>query len=472
MQQRGTASPGDPAAGAMRRLLGSGRWDTVARAAQLSAGLLVLPVVTRVLGPADYGTVAAALIAVQVLTYLAAAGIPAAVTRIYFEGEAGPERARGLILVAAVTALAVVAVADLTGNGWSRIFSDVPYRGTLRAATWASLPFAFLMAPQFYLRAAQRTVAFAALALASSAGAQLLGLFAITVLDGGPTGYVAGLAAGYTVAAAWGVALTRPWQARPSLLAAALRYGLPTVPHGLALFILSAGDRVVIERVDGIAEVGRYQVAYIVGALGLSFAGALYNAWTPLILGESEARRRAVLAATTRHLLGIGAIVTAGLAIGGPVALRIAAPGSFDPGTLTAVTAVVALSLLPYLWYLAAALVVFQEKRTGVLAWATPLVAALNVALNVWLVPVFGLTGAAATTAASYAVLAVLVLAAARRMTPVAWHPAPGPAIVAAAGVLAGALVPADGWWLVVRAVLGAGLAGALVVVVRDRFRG
>jgi O-antigen/teichoic acid export membrane protein len=190
-----------------------------------------------------------------------------------------------------------------------------------------------------------------------------------------------------------------------------------------------------------------------------------------MIFAESDERRPGVLAATTRDLLWIGAIVTAGLAIGGPVALRIAAPASYDPATLTGVTALVALSLIPYLWYLAAALVVFQEKRTGVLALATPLVAALNVGLNLWLVPVFGLAGAAATTVASYAVLAAIVQGAARRMVAVRWHPSPGPALGAMVAVAAGALLPADGAWLAVRAAAGIGIAGLLAATVRDRLR-
>ena len=58
------------------------------------------------------------------------------------------------------------------------------------------------------------------------------------------------------------------------LLGASLRLGVATVPHALAIYVVSAGDRILVERELGLSSVARYQVAYLVGALGLTVAGA------------------------------------------------------------------------------------------------------------------------------------------------------------------------------------------------------
>ena len=56
------------------------------------------------------------------------------------------------------------------------------------------------------------------------------------------------------------------------------------------MFALSAGDRVVIERFEGIEQVGRYQVAYLIGSLGILLLNALNSAWSPIIYGAGDDR--------------------------------------------------------------------------------------------------------------------------------------------------------------------------------------
>jgi len=154
--------------------------------------------------------------------------------------------------------------------------------------------------------------------------------------------------------------------------------------------------------------------------------------------------------------------------------LQLAAPPSYDPATLTDVTVLVAASLLPYVLYLSHVHIVFFHRRTGVLALATPVAAAVNVALNVVLIPRWGLGGAALASLLGYGLLAALVAVVARRIQVVPWDlrrwllaGVVGVVVVAAALAL-----PASGAVAVtIRAGATVAAAAALLVVARRLLR-
>ena len=117
-----------------------------------------------------------------------------------------------------------------------------------------------------------------------------------------------------------------------------LAIALPTVPHSVALYVMSAGDRVVVERLEGIAAVGRYHVAYVVGSVDPA------RRWQSTTHGRhlcSAPVQRAVdvLPATTTAVARVGAIASVGLALVAPLALTVAAPDNYALGGLSEVSA-------------------------------------------------------------------------------------------------------------------------------------
>src|SRR5262249_16034499 len=75
----------EPDAPPGRRLLGKGSIYTLGTALQLSAAALAIPVITRLLGSAEFGVVALAMAIQLMLTGLATLGLPAAVLRLFFD---------------------------------------------------------------------------------------------------------------------------------------------------------------------------------------------------------------------------------------------------------------------------------------------------------------------------------------------------------------------------------------------------
>lgn len=456
----------------VRALFARGSIYTAATVLQLSGALLLLPAITRVLSPREYGVVAVAVIVQQLLGFLAGLGLSGVITRDYFREERGPEVARRLVSTTLLPAVVVVLIADLTGPEWSEVFSGVGYGTALQIAVYSALPLAVVISSQGFLRAADRAAAFVAISVLAGIGGQAIGLLLVVILDAGPVAYVAGLAGSVAVAAAAGLVLSGAIRfALPSreALREAFAIGVPTVPHNLAGYLLAFGNRIVIERVSGLGAVGRFQVAYGLGSVVIVLLVAVNNAWAPLVFGAREERRWPTLADTAGALSLVTGLAVGALALGAPLALVIAAPSSYDPAELAPACALIALAAVPFVAYLAGAHIVFWRGRTGVFAWATPVAAAVNLALVAVLVEPLGLEGAGLATIAGYTVLALLVRWRAHGMADVPWrHDRTAIGVLSgSAMVAAGVILPTGGAWLAVRGVAAAAVAVALVQLIR-----
>jgi O-antigen/teichoic acid export membrane protein len=402
---------------ALRRLFGRGSVYTLALAIQMLAALLVVPLLTRFLTPSSFGRVAAGIVIYTVLSIIGAAGLPEAAARTFFAGSDGPRDARRLILAMTCVALLLSLVADLSGPLWAPLFG-LRYGGVLRLAVWGGAAGAVMLGTQSLLRAAEQVWAFVGVASTAAVGGQVIGLTLAALLRSA-TAYMAGIATGAGLAALAGLTVTRSLRAGIvgfDELRKGLALGLPIVPHSLAVSMLASADRVVIAATLGLAAAGRYQVAYAVGSVGVALVIALNQAWQPLLLGAPEANRWEILADTSRVIHLVAACVASLLALSAPLALVVASPASYGRTALVPVAAIVAFSALPYATSGTYFQVVFLSGRTRVMALAAPLAAGVNIALNLALLPVIGLVGAAVATVVAYAVLPCAVALRARRM--------------------------------------------------------
>ncbi|MBD0290896.1 MAG: polysaccharide biosynthesis C-terminal domain-containing protein [Thermoleophilia bacterium] len=458
----------------VRALLARGTLYTLATALQVSTAVLVLPAVTRLLPATEYGVVAVAVVVQLVLGLAGSAGLPETLPSTYFRTADGPDRARTLVAVAFATSFLVVLLAEATGALWSASLLDLPYETPVRIAVWSAVPFAVLITAQAVLRAGDRAGAFFATAVIGTAGAQALGLVFLVAFGASPAAFLAGMTLGISLGAVAAVAtsgLSLRGFASPRFLRSSLAFSLPAVAHGLALYLVWAGARAVLNHLEGPAAVGRFHVAYLVGGLAVVIVSAIYRAWSPIVFGAPDERRWAALADTTEVVYRVAAAVAVAIAIAAPIALVVLAP-NYDPLGLVTVSSVVTLSAVPFVTYCASLNVILWHGRTLTLAWTTPLVAAANVGLNLGLIPLLGFSGAAVATVLAYTLQALLVTWAARRLVRVPWRLRPAIEAAAATGaaVALSALLPAGGEWLAIRFLLAlAPLAWLASLVVRLR---
>ncbi len=460
---------------AARALLGRGSVFAVGQAIQLGAAVMVVPLVTRLLDPGEYGELVTALAVLRVVAVVATFGLPAAITLEHFSGPIGHGRST---LLVALTTVGAAAVCSL-GLAALQLRSNVTGQATSHAVQLALVSaalFAGVMACQALLQAQLRVVGFVALSITGTLGGQVLGLLLAHLVEPSASMYLLGLSVGYAAALAAGLLLTMAghlprWDWRA--VGPALRVGLPTVPHSVALFALSVGDRIVIDRALGAEQVARYDLAYQIGALVIIALAAYNQAWAPIIYGADPAQRWSVLAHTSRLVNRLAALGCIGIALVAPLLLAVVAPSTYDLQDLLPVTTFTALSALPFVAYLSNVHILFQSRATRTLAWASPLSAVLGVAACVLLVDRWGLAGAAAATLVGYLILATLTRTASGSLADVPWDRRDLALIWSStvAAVAALGLLPADARWNVVRLVAGLVVLGVAIRLARAATR-
>jgi O-antigen/teichoic acid export membrane protein len=247
------------------------------------------------------------------------------------------------------------------------------------------------------------------------------------------------------------------------------------VPQQLSGFILFAGDRIVVRHDLGSAATGRYSVAYNVGSLGIILLVFVNQAWMPRIYAVADRVARSRLLASSRNVMNLLLIpVVCGLGAGAPVVLRVWAPRSFDPTGLTWIVAIVAIYTFPYGQFLSNLRALMSEGKTGRAAVTTLVAAAVNVGLNIVMVPFLGITGSAIATVLSYTLLARLT-----RPPVSSGLQVPGVSLLlgtiigcAAAFTLSMAALPTSNVWLAIRLAVCVVAALAFILLMRRAVSG
>ncbi len=231
------------------------------------------------------------------------------------------------------------------------------------------------------------------------------------------------------------------------LLGRMLRFGLPTMPAELSLYSLQFIDRVILIRYVGAAELGLYALAFKFSQAIQVVVRGFQLAWPPLaysITDDEEARR--AYAAVLTAFTALCAFIVVGMWLEARWIVRLlAAPEFFDSYE---VVGPLALGAALYGIYLALVVILGRTGRTGLSFPVTVVATIANVALNLLLVPPYGIVGAGVALVVSYLIVNALLGFVTQRIFPVPWQWGRLAVItaVAAALVVGGELLlPTDG---------------------------
>lgn len=200
------------------------------------------------------------------------------------------------------------------------------------------------------------------------------------------------------------------WVWRAEHLAYMARYALPLVPYMLGLTLLSQFDRVLINRFHGREATGLYSLSYNLGTLLLMLATAVLNALNPAFFDAMNRGEHQRVHRDSRMVFSIALVAAASLVLVGPDLATILLPTRYAPGF--ALIPVVALGGLCFVVFQTWVRVLAFDHRTVMISAITVAGAALNVALNLWLLPAHGWAIAAWTTVAAYAAMTIACLLA------------------------------------------------------------
>ena len=393
-------------------------WLAAAKIVQGVAGLVAALAVARALGPAEFGTLSLAIAIASLVAMVAALGLEQIATRELVSGS--PTRTLALLrrlrwAGAVFGALLLVAIAFLP---------DVRALGAGSVVLiLALLPIAQVgdLAEWRLIAAGQgRRVAMAMVAVSPAAAAARIAL----------------AFAGYGVVAfAW--MLVIEWAAKSCLLAwtarregaaavpdappalgdalALLRESMPLLLAGIAVFAYMRIDQFMIASMLGQSQVGLYSAVVTLSELPLVVPTLLLRAALPTLTRQSmdDPRRRdrtllRLMGASVYLHLAIACVLAA---LAEPIVLL--AYGEAYRGAIDAFRLQVFASPLVALGVLSSAWLVL-ERRTAHALRRTVLGAVANIALNLLLIPAWGIAGAAVATLAAQALATWLADAAYR----------------------------------------------------------
>jgi O-antigen/teichoic acid export membrane protein len=435
-----------PASSGARVVRGSIAY-TAATLVQRAVGLLLLPVYVRVVGPAEYGQLAVATTIASAVATVLSFGLETAVFRTYIH--LGPDPAKrdrfvntlGIFLLVA-PAVSVAVIAGLLLVPLSSFFTIRPEAfGLALASVAVTVPATIL--PMALLRAQERLADYLRVSIVTVVAHTAFMIGLVVVLRLGLMGWLLAAMLGAAVQLVIGLWVlghrwSRSFDAR--LLAAALAFGLPLVPHAMSHWALALSDRAVLGAYVAPSQIGIYNLAYQLGVPMGMLTVAVNQGIMPIYAEATHdlVRRSELRVLASRQLV---ATCLLGLAVGilGPPLIRLVFPADY----------VQAAGLLPWIaaGYTFFGLYLIPMNAVSVMGgqtqwvWTGTLAAgAVNVALNLATVPTFGAIAAAVNTAIAYAVLLALLVAyqyqVARTPVPLAWRRIATALAVMAVGLL------------------------------------
>lgn len=470
--------------GHLRKLLAHSAVYGAADVFTSALNLLLFPVFTAYLSPAEYGTFALVFLLSGMAKIVVRLGLPDGFFRLWYEQPAGEGQRRfagSIALFAALCGAALFALGWAGAGVLARLVLDADSAESRRLVRLALADVCLgtlLFVPLALLRIRDRPGLFSAL----SSLRHLVNLVLKVVLVVKGWG-VAGILWSDLLATALFALTLLPVLAREAspaldlrLVRAALRFGAPKVPHGVMIQALNRIDRWILDAFVSRAQVGLYQVGYTLGE-GVKFAlSAFEPAWQPFVY--ERARRPEGPAALARvGSYALAAFVGGGLclALFGGELLRLLTPARPAFWAAAPVVPVVALAYVLHGAYLLFSIGIAIEKRTGYYPLITAVSAAVNVAANLLLVPRLGILGAAWATVAAYGVMAAVGIVVGQRLYPLPVSAGRLARLFAAAAVTLAlsALAGPGAWGLAVKAAallaFPALLLAAGFVAVEDR---
>ncbi|MEP6811479.1 MAG: oligosaccharide flippase family protein [Actinomycetota bacterium] len=409
-------------------------------------GIVTFPILARVFHPHDYGVLEIGTAATAVAITLVDVGMGSASQRSFYDypKEAQDERrvviSTGLAFTTAVATI-VAAVAVLARHPISAWLFNGENHTRVIALAALTIPVsngaAFL---RNTMRLRFRTWQFAVSSSVTSLVSAGVILLCVVALDLGVEGVFVGLLVGQSLACCWGLVVVREdlgLRLSRSELRSMLAFGAPLVVTAISMWALMLVDRIMLGKLSTLGEVGQYAAANRVAAVLLLVTAAFASAYGPYafsIYSEDPELEKLLRARTLTYLAGVLSLVALALTLFARNVLELVAP-SYD--TAYEGVGLVALGGLA----LGLSTVVMSgisfARRTHWFAVLSLAAAAVNVGLNVVLIPPLGMVGAAFATAVAFAGLTAAYYAVSQRVYPTPYRPWRALTVVVAAAAVA-----------------------------------
>ncbi|MCP4601925.1 MAG: oligosaccharide flippase family protein [Proteobacteria bacterium] len=255
-----------------------------------AASFIMLPIYTRYLTPADYGTIELLVMTVDIFSFLAGAGLAQAVFRFYYRYDDPKDRNR-VVSTAGILLVSFFFVASIIGIASSNPLAALILEGKEQEGLYFRLIFivfflqAFLSIPMLFIQAQQRPVLFVIVSVSKLLMQLSLNIYFVVFCEMHVLGVLYSLLitwSVFTVVLLFYTVKNAGVQFSFSLAKELLIFGYPVIIANLGAFIITFSDRYFIKAFAGLSAVGVYSLGYKFGfILGVIAVQPIYKIWEP-----------------------------------------------------------------------------------------------------------------------------------------------------------------------------------------------
>jgi len=396
----------------------------------LSRGLpfLLLPIYTRIFDPSEYGMIEMLFVIRRFLDMLLVTGTDASQSFYFFEQKENGKQAQAQVITSILqwrilwgTVLMLAAMAafplcnslffenQLTWQHFAVAYAGCLFMQTMCQATGV-----------FQLR--YRAWSYIGLTMTEAVISGAAGILFVVFLNGGIVGYFSGLLLGAACAAAIGWWRLRDYvdfsRLHTQWWPRILRFGMPLLPGGLAMYVLITADRWFINYYHGSDRLGIYAVAALCALMIQLVVNAFRQSWWPLAMDAMHSEQGPdlfrIVARLYVGLMSVGMVLLTAFS---PFLLRLFTAPAYH--SAYPIIGVLGWHSVFYGFYLISAGGMWKKEKTLWLPIVTGAAALLNIILDIWLVPQFAEMGAAFATTCSFLAWNVASLYVSEKLWPI-----------------------------------------------------
>lgn len=374
-----------------------------------AVSILLLPLYTRYLTPADYGALEILYFISGILSIFIGLGVTEAMSRFYFDREDTAWRNRVVsttILGMGLVCFACSALLSLLSPFAARLFLDSTRYSIHFTVLFLSMAMQFLTSIiATYLRVRRRSGIFFFFSLTQTVATIGLNILFIVALRWGSLGMLAAtfVASGLTGVIATTMVLARTGLAFDTALFRDMaKFGLPLIPSSLGSQVAISSDRYFVKAYVSLADAGLYSLGYKFGAIMHRFLTAPFiQVWIPRRLeryGRGDAEK--AFARVFTYFLAFLTFASLAVSLLARDLVRILTTERY--WTACRIVPLIALAHIVHVFYYHFTIPITYSKRTKYYAYLNVSIGIANLLLNFLLIPRYGAWGAGAATLVTY----------------------------------------------------------------------
>jgi O-antigen/teichoic acid export membrane protein len=409
---------------------------TISTFVQRALGFILLPIytdTTYISSRSGYGDMSLVYTFIAFMNVIYLYGLDLAMIRYFFTGRFSREDVyktsfiTTLVNSALLSALICIFAEPISGI----LLGDGGYSHFIRITAGILLFDGLGSLPYNLLRAEEKSVVYSVLRVGRFLLELLLNLFFVMYLRQG----ILGILYANLIASVINFAALYPFQHkylkgafRRDAFVELMGFGLPMLPNGVAYLVTEVSDRFVMRILLDKDALGVYSANRKFGSILLMIVMAFKTAWQPFLMkvsGAADAKQIYSKVMTWFTLAGVLLIISATFLVDG--LLRIPLPGGKYPlgpdyWEGISLIPIILCGYLFYGFYANFTVGVFIQKKSRYMIVFTGLAAAVNLAGNLILMPLWGIMGAAVSAMLAYLVMAASLLIANQIIYPVPYN--------------------------------------------------